>query len=224
MKFLASDNSRKFWLPLSHIAADQLTEVNSLLQQLSATDMSNDSWSFIWASSDFSIKAAYKSLRGSVPASPFFKWMWKSRVQNKHKFFFWLLLRDRLNTRNLLHRKNMFLESYSYVLCIEDTEETITHLFFDFPFSQACWLYLDILWDRTLPFLDMIIRARESFASNISERLLLLPLGLFGITGIVLCFMVPHFLLIVGSLLLSQILERLPLGPYLVLVRRSIFG
>uniref|UniRef100_A0A0A8ZD98 Reverse transcriptase zinc-binding domain-containing protein n=1 Tax=Arundo donax TaxID=35708 RepID=A0A0A8ZD98_ARUDO len=35
--------------------------------------------------------------------------MWKSCAQGKHKFFFWLLLKDRLNTRNLLKRKNRVL-------------------------------------------------------------------------------------------------------------------
>jgi hypothetical protein len=38
-------------------------------------------------------------------APPIFKWMWKSCVKGKHKFFFWLLLMDRLNTRELLKRK-----------------------------------------------------------------------------------------------------------------------
>jgi hypothetical protein len=44
----------------------------------------------------------------------------------KHKFkiFFWLLLRDRLNSRNLLRRKNMELEDYSCVLCNTGHEET----------------------------------------------------------------------------------------------------
>jgi hypothetical protein len=59
-------------------------------------------------------------------------------VQNKHRFFFWLLLRDRLNTRNLSRRKNMFLECYSCVSCVEEMEESQQQLmFFDYPFSQA---------------------------------------------------------------------------------------
>jgi hypothetical protein len=33
----------------------------------------------------------------------------------KHKFFFWLLLRDRLNTKNLLRRKTNILEDYNCV-------------------------------------------------------------------------------------------------------------
>ena len=34
-------------------------------------------------------------------------------VKNKRKFFFWLWLKDWLNTRALLKRKNMALEDYT---------------------------------------------------------------------------------------------------------------
>jgi hypothetical protein len=59
--------------------------------------------------------------------------MWASKVQNKHKFFFCLFLKDRINTRNLLHRQNMFLPSYICVLCVENVEEDVRHLFFLVP-------------------------------------------------------------------------------------------
>jgi hypothetical protein len=42
-------------------------------------------------------------------ASPIFKWMWKSCARGKHKFFFCLLLSDRLHTTELLKWKNMTL-------------------------------------------------------------------------------------------------------------------
>lgn len=59
-----------------------------------------------------------------------FKWLWKSSCQNKRKIFFWLLLKDQLNTRALLKCKNMTLEDYNCVLCNHQTEETMEHLFF----------------------------------------------------------------------------------------------
>jgi hypothetical protein len=31
-----------------------------------------------------------------------FRWLWKTCCQNKRKIFFWLLLKDRLSTRQLL--------------------------------------------------------------------------------------------------------------------------
>jgi hypothetical protein len=89
--------------------------------------------------------------------------MWVSKAQHKHKFFFWLFLRDRINTRNLLHRKHMFLPSYSCVLCVQHVEEDVKHLFFGCPFSQACWAYLGVNWNLDLDFQLMILHARLQF-------------------------------------------------------------
>jgi hypothetical protein len=50
---------------------------------------------------------AYKSLTGSAHVHPVFRWLWKTSCQNKRKFFFWLVLKDRLSTRELLRRKHI---------------------------------------------------------------------------------------------------------------------
>jgi len=78
----------------------------------------------------FSSSRAYKKLRGIVEASHLFKWLWTSSNLGKHKFFVWWLLRDRLNTRNILRRKNRILDDYNCVLCNSCCEETLFHLFF----------------------------------------------------------------------------------------------
>jgi hypothetical protein len=82
---------------------------------------------------------------------------------NKHKFFGWLLLWDRLNTRNLLRRKKMILDNYSCVLCSQNTEETLYHLFFLCPFSIACWGPINIVWNTNLAPEDMI---KEAYLSS----------------------------------------------------------
>ena len=96
-----------------------------------------------------------------------------SKVQNKHKFFFWLFLRDRLSTRNLLNR-NMFLPSYFCVLCVENLEEGIRHLFFSCPFSDACWTYLGVHWDLSLDFQVMVLHARLQFNSVIFREIFII--------------------------------------------------
>jgi hypothetical protein len=63
------------------------------------------------------LQESYKQLLGTVEASPIFACLWSSCNFGKHKFFFWLLLRDQLTTRNLLRRKNRVLDQYSCVLC-----------------------------------------------------------------------------------------------------------
>jgi hypothetical protein len=87
-----------------------------------------DVWGYIWGSVFFSASKAYKQMSGHLPIHAAFKWLWKSSCQNKHRVFFWLILKGRLNTRGMLRRRNMDLESFSCVLCNAQVEETIDHL------------------------------------------------------------------------------------------------
>jgi hypothetical protein len=102
---------------------------------------------------------------GINDASPIFQWMWKSCVLRGHKFFFWILLNDRLNTRNLLKRKNMDLQDYNCILCTRKVEEDLMHLFFECPFSKWCWRLVIVHWNTSLPPQDMLIRSRRQFNS-----------------------------------------------------------
>jgi uncharacterized protein YcgL (UPF0745 family) len=125
-----------FHLPLSEQAYQQMQLLLAILQQLPVSDL-QDSWST--SSGKFTAKKAYIYLEGHEQIPLVFHWLWKTFCQPKHKIFFWLLLKDRLSTRNLLRRKNMILESYDCVLCQRRTEETLLHLFFACPFAQSCW-------------------------------------------------------------------------------------
>jgi hypothetical protein len=79
----------------------------------------------------------------------------------EHKFFFWLLVLDRLNARNMLNRKNMHLPSYSCVVCNDDVEETVDRLFFECSFSSWCWRLLNINWNLDVPILDRLATSGE---------------------------------------------------------------
>ena len=60
-------------------------------------------------------------------------------LQAKTQDLLWMLLYDRVSTRNLLHRKNMYLPDYNCALCIDRTQETLIHLFWDCHFAFNCW-------------------------------------------------------------------------------------
>ena len=81
----------------------------------------------------------YVHLTGHCVTHAAFKWLWKLSCQNKHKVFFWLLLKGRLSTRELLHRRNMHIQDYSCVFCPSTTDDSLEHLFIHCSFSRACW-------------------------------------------------------------------------------------
>jgi hypothetical protein len=79
----------------------------------------------------------------SVKHSGIFRSLWKNKCQPKHKVFFWLWLKNKLNTRDMPRRKNMTLESYTCENCIWQKEETLYHLFLKCNFVKACWNSFD---------------------------------------------------------------------------------
>lgn len=115
----------------------------SELQNIHLTQ-DNDKWSYIWGSPIFASSKAYSHLLGSIPVPPTFKWLWNSSCLPKRKVFFWLLLHDRLSTREILRRRNMELPSYNCVLCHLNAEESLHHLFLDCPYAMSFWNMLGL--------------------------------------------------------------------------------
>jgi hypothetical protein len=68
-----------------------------------------------------------------------FSLLWSSKCQPKHRVFFWLLLQDKLNTRDRLQQRHMALESYVYENCILQRRETVYHLFLRCSFARNYW-------------------------------------------------------------------------------------
>lgn len=105
-----------FNLPLSQIAYDQVQTIQQLMVTASLKD-NVDIWAYTGGSTEFSLARMYRLIVGHHQPDQAFRWVWKSFYQPKHKVFYWLLMKDRLSTRNILRRKNMHLESYNYELC-----------------------------------------------------------------------------------------------------------
>lgn len=171
---MENEDHRNFSLPFTPEALSELEDLQEQLLSFEWNAEVNDCWSYAWNGIlSYSSKKAYSVLLGSLPASPLFPWMWAGDNLGKHKFFFWLLLKDRLNTRETLRRKNMHLSSYTCAICTTNTEGTLMHLFFECPFSQACWNSIGINWNLALPPLDMIIDSRLTFGSPIFREIII---------------------------------------------------
>jgi hypothetical protein len=126
-----------FHLPLSEEAYTQFCDLNIYMQAFQQFGEAGQ-WKYIWGNGHYISSKAYKSMIGSRPIHLAFKWIWFSACQQKHKIFFWLLLKNRLNTRSLLKRKNMQLDSYDCELCLLQKEEKLRHLFFKCSFARNC--------------------------------------------------------------------------------------
>lgn len=94
-----------------------------------------------------------------------FKWLWKSKCIPKIKFFAWLMLKNKLNTRNMLRRRRKFLdEGYACPVCLQDFEETRDHLFFSCQSACDRWNVISIAWNICLPIHQRLKVARRIFA------------------------------------------------------------
>jgi hypothetical protein len=121
----------------------------------------NDDWSFPGKPGRYPTKKVYLAITKPPTAPAPYKWIWKSCCLPKQKFFFWVLVQDRLNTKELMRRKNFFVESKYCVLCDEQIEESMFHLFFSCDFSQNFWWKLGEEWNVELDTMDMIMDAGD---------------------------------------------------------------
>jgi len=85
----------------------------------------NDIWTYIWGSANFASNKAYLQLIGSKQVHQAYKWLWNSYCQPKRKFFFWLLLKDRLNTRELFEGK-LWSWKVTIVLYVSKTQMNLS--------------------------------------------------------------------------------------------------
>lgn len=162
-----------FHLPLSEEAFDPMLQLEARMT-LQQTTAENDVWTYIWGSLQFSSQKAYKHLMGHTEIHPTYKWLWNSCCQNKHKIFFWLLIKDRLSTRNILRKKRMALPSYACVLCGSDTEETLEHLFFQCPLAVACWGLIQVQIENSAGIFEVVEDSKAQLHTPIFMSLVIL--------------------------------------------------
>ena len=152
-----------FYLPLSQEAFSELQQLQHYLEGIPYNIDSKDQWTFIWGNSSYTSSRFYKFVFSGLQAEQTFSWLWKTKCTPRLKFFAWLLIVDRLNTRDIMRRRNFHVQSGpTCVLCSEDIEEDIDHLFFDCRFCRDCWSKLHIQWDMSVDIHDRIRSARNS--------------------------------------------------------------
>ena len=159
------ETSEHFHLPLSQEAYIELTQLQDLLSLINSNVESKDIWKWPSKSGEFKSKIYYESCFSHLVVDPIFKWIWKCACTLKFKVFGWLLLMDRLNTRDMMQRRNWIIQDDTRVLCLCASHEDRTHLFFACNFSQRVWNYLGISWiaQPNQSTYEMALSARRDF-------------------------------------------------------------
>jgi hypothetical protein len=95
----------------------------------------------------------------------------------KIKVFAWLLISDRLNTKDMIKRRHWNVtDEYHCILCSSHTYEDRIHLFFECVFSIRIWNYLQIDWSVGDTIEEKFIHARKEFGKPFFTEVVILAL------------------------------------------------
>jgi hypothetical protein len=143
--YSTQDIGSLFYRPLSPQAYQEMEELQVLMQANPLCDL-HDSWSYVWGES-YKASKFYKHIHQHIQVPGVYKWLWKSCCIMRIKVFGWLVLRDRINTRDMLQRRHCKVTEDTHCeLCSSRGYEDRIHLFFECNFSQRVWNYLEIDW------------------------------------------------------------------------------
>jgi hypothetical protein len=88
----------------------------------------NDIWSPIWGDY-YSTKRMYNYIIGEHDTPQPILDIWKTCNIPRQKFFAWLMLHNRLNTKEMMIKKNFYVEFIDCINCEEWPMENNMHLF-----------------------------------------------------------------------------------------------
>jgi hypothetical protein len=153
-----------FYLPLSAQAFDEFTQVGEIVLSQELNPEGKDVWKTQWKDGVYTASKYYHYMFRDQHASPILARIWKSKCILRIKFFAWLLINDRLNTRDMLRRRQCNVTNvYDCVLCPTYAVEDWMHLFFYCNFSQRVWNYLQISWGIGPTMESILFQARRDF-------------------------------------------------------------
>jgi hypothetical protein len=164
-----------FYRPLSQQAFEEYNKMQTILSSITLDPLKSDVWEPIWKDGVYTANLYYKHCYINVTSSKIYTWIWKCRVLLRIKVFTWLLVSDRLNTRDMLRRRLWNVTNdYKCVLCPYHVTKDWIHLFFDCNFSRRIWTYLQVDWEQADNIETMSIRARAAFSKPFFTEIVIL--------------------------------------------------
>jgi len=106
------------------------------------------------------------------PPTDFYRFVWENRAPPQVQFFAWLLVQDRLQCRDNLHKKGI-VDDPVCELC-KAALETCTHLLLDCPLALQIWTRLGYITDRSTARTIWELKRPPSVPAKHSEFMVLL--------------------------------------------------
>lgn len=160
-------------LPLSEEAFQEYNDLMILLTDINLNDQP-DSWIYKFNKGNYTPKSFYGLHFAAVPNHGPSKLIWKSKCMSKHKVFAWLVLHDRINTKDMMLRRQWKVtDNNDCVLCHAHVLEDRNHLFFECQYSARIWAYLQFDWSGdTIP--QCLSTAKKGFPGPCFAEVLIL--------------------------------------------------
>lgn len=163
--FQTENFQQLFSLPLSELAFQELNQLSSLMETIQLDSERPDTW--VWRHgkrSEYSAKKFYDFMHQPVLANPILSWVWKSCCTMSIKMFAWLVIMDRVNTKDMIQRRHWKInDGPECVLCPTGALEDRNHLFIQCNFSVRVWNYLQIVWMDSNAMVEIALNARKDF-------------------------------------------------------------
>ena len=124
----------------------EVAELLSTLERVKVLRVLEDKWEWELESSRlFTCKSLFKHLIDRPTYFPFNyqHFIWKISIPNKVRVFSWLLVLKKLNTRDLLQKRQPFWSaSPSWCVLCRSESEMVNHLFLQCSIAQRVWMYI----------------------------------------------------------------------------------
>ncbi|KAJ1260787.1 hypothetical protein BS78_10G258800 [Paspalum vaginatum] len=137
---------------LTTAAAGELTSLMQIISQVQVSETPDERW-LRSTTLAFSSRGAYAILSNTVATDDNGQRIWKTKVPNKVKIFAWLFFKNRLSTRENLHRKHVQPEA-TCCRC-NAASESWRHIFIQCPFVAGLWQRLGINMDGVIETKDV---------------------------------------------------------------------
>lgn len=122
-----------------------------LEEEISFTDGQQDIMSWCWEGNQvYSAKSIYKLLTEGGLIKWEFSFIWKLPIPPSVRIFIYLLLNEKLLTRDVMVARHFPIQDTSCPLCDSCSLETANHIFFECSYSRRLWNKLTSLVSRTI--------------------------------------------------------------------------